>query len=154
MIGVPTARIFAQSAQSHERDARATENDHRSAQDAAWTAAKRCARGSRTAAHRRREEALFVGKVGPSLRANLAIAEQIICKRSWFAARETPKMRHVKLQPVRNRIDLADPSQVRGLKKKLHISADDLQRAVGTVGNSIAAVSKELQKTNPLTEAP
>ncbi len=62
-------------------------------------------------------------------------------------------MRHVKPQPVRNKIDLADPSQVRGLKKQLHTSAGDLQRAVGTVGNSIAAVSKELQKRNPATEA-
>jgi hypothetical protein len=62
-------------------------------------------------------------------------------------------MRHVKPQPVRNKIDLADPSQVRGLKKQLHTSAGDLQRAVCTVGNSIAAVSKELQKTNPATEA-
>lgn len=60
-------------------------------------------------------------------------------------------MRHVKPQPVRNKIDLADPSQVRGLKKQLHISAGDLQRAIGTVGNSIAAVSKECQKTNPAT---
>jgi hypothetical protein len=62
-------------------------------------------------------------------------------------------MRHVKPPPVRNKIDLTDPNQVRGLKKRLHISADDLQRAVGTVGNSIAAVSKELQKTNPASEA-
>jgi hypothetical protein len=62
-----------------------------------------------------------------------------------------PKMRHVKAQLVRNKIDLADPGQIRGLKKQLHISAGDLQRAIGTVGNSIAAVSKECQKTNPAT---
>ena len=61
-------------------------------------------------------------------------------------------MRHVKPPPVRSKIDLADSSQVRGLKKQLHISANDLQRAVGMVGNSIAAVSKEVQKTNPATE--
>jgi hypothetical protein len=79
----------------------------------------------------------------------LATAEQIICERNWFASRETPKMRHVKPQPIRNKIDLADPSQVRGLKKQLHISVDNLQRAVGTVGNSIAAVSKEVQRKNP-----
>ena len=30
-------------------------------------------------------------------------------------------MRHVKPQPVRNKIDLADPSQIRGLKKQLHV---------------------------------
>jgi hypothetical protein len=62
-------------------------------------------------------------------------------------------MRLTKLQPVRNKIDLADPSQVRSLKKRLHKSADDLQRAVGKVGNSIAAVSKELQSMTPVTEA-
>jgi hypothetical protein len=80
---------------------------------------------------------------------------QLVCKigRRLLQDRETPKVRHVKPQPVRNKIDLADASQVRGLKKQLHISADDLQRAVGTVGNSIAAVSKELLKTNPVTGA-
>jgi len=55
-------------------------------------------------------------------------------------------MRHARPQPVRNKIDLADPSQIRSLKKRLGISADDLQRIAGKVGNSIAAVSKELQK--------
>ena len=62
-------------------------------------------------------------------------------------------MRHTKPPLIRNKIDLADPSQVRALKKQLHISGDDLQRAVGTVGNSIAAVSKELKKKSPATEA-
>jgi hypothetical protein len=55
-------------------------------------------------------------------------------------------MRHAKPQPVRNKIDLADPCQIRSLKRRLGISADDLQRVVGKVGNSISAVSKELQK--------
>jgi hypothetical protein len=62
-------------------------------------------------------------------------------------------MRHAKPQPVRNKIDLADPSQIRSLKKRLHISADELQRVVGKVGNSIAAVSKELQQVTPVTDA-
>jgi len=55
-------------------------------------------------------------------------------------------MRHGKPQPARNKIDLADPSQTQGLKKRLGVSADDLQRVVGKGGNSIAAVSKELQE--------
>jgi hypothetical protein len=63
-------------------------------------------------------------------------------------------MRHARPQPVRNKIDLADPSQIRSLKKRLGISADDLQRIAGKVGNSIAAVSKELQKKNPVTAVP
>jgi predicted RNA-binding protein YlqC (UPF0109 family) len=62
-------------------------------------------------------------------------------------------MRHAKPPPVRNKIDLADPCQIRSLKKRLGVSADDLQRVVGKVGNSIAAVSKELQKQVPVTAA-
>jgi predicted RNA-binding protein YlqC (UPF0109 family) len=62
-------------------------------------------------------------------------------------------MRHARPAPVRNKIDLADPSHARCLKKRLGISADDLQRVVGKVGNSIAAVSKEVQKAAPATEA-
>jgi predicted RNA-binding protein YlqC (UPF0109 family) len=62
-------------------------------------------------------------------------------------------MRHPKPQPVRNKIDLADPSQTRSLQRRLGISADDLQRVVGKVGNSIATVSKEVQNATPATEA-
>jgi hypothetical protein len=65
-----------------------------------------------------------------------------------------PRVRHAKLQPIRNKIDLADPSQIRILKRRLGISADDLQRVVEKVGNSIAAVCKETepQKAIPMTE--
>jgi hypothetical protein len=61
-------------------------------------------------------------------------------------------MRRLKPAPIRNKIDLADPRQVRLLKKRLGISVDDLQRLVGKVGNSITAVSKEaeLAKATPL----
>jgi Protein of unknown function (DUF3606) len=61
-------------------------------------------------------------------------------------------MHRTKPQPIRNKIDLADPSQIRCLKRRLGISADDLQRVVEKVGNSIAAVSKELQRKTPVTE--
>ncbi len=63
-------------------------------------------------------------------------------------------MRHAKPQPIRNKIDLADPSQIRILRRRLGISADDLQRAVSKVGNSIAAVCKEIEprKAPPVTE--
>jgi len=63
-------------------------------------------------------------------------------------------MRHASPQPIRNKIDLADPSQIRVLKRRLGISADDLQRVVAKVGNSIAAVCKEIepQKAPPVTE--
>ena len=63
-------------------------------------------------------------------------------------------MRHAQPQPIRNKIDLADPSQIRILRRRLGISADGLQRVVAKVGNSIAAVCKEIepQKSIPATE--
>jgi Protein of unknown function (DUF3606) len=65
-----------------------------------------------------------------------------------------PKMRHAKPQLIRNKIDLADPSQIRILKKRLGISVDELLHVVEKVGNSIAAVSKEIevQKALPVIE--
>jgi hypothetical protein len=59
-------------------------------------------------------------------------------------------MRHVKPQPIRNKIDLADPNQIRILRRRLGISADDLQRVVAKVGNSIAAVCKEIEPQKPI----
>jgi hypothetical protein len=63
-------------------------------------------------------------------------------------------MRHAKPQPIRNKIDLADPSQSRIMRRRLGISAGDLQRIVAKVGNSIAAICKEIepQKSIPVTE--
>jgi hypothetical protein len=62
-------------------------------------------------------------------------------------------MRHAKPLATRNKIDVADASQVRILKKRLGVSSDDLHRVVAKVGNSIAAVTKEIecQKASPLT---
>ena len=54
---VPSERLIRPSSR--------TTSDRRGAQDAAGTAAKRYARASRAAAHRRRDEALVVDKVGP-----------------------------------------------------------------------------------------
>ena len=59
-------------------------------------------------------------------------------------------MRGAKPQPIRNKIDLADPTQIRAWTKRLGISADELQRMIAKVGNSIAAISKE----NELQNAP
>lgn len=62
-------------------------------------------------------------------------------------------MRHAKPQPLRNKLDLADPRQVRILKRRLGISADDLRRVVEKVGNSIVAVCKEIEaQAPPVTE--
>jgi Protein of unknown function (DUF3606) len=54
-------------------------------------------------------------------------------------------MRRAKPQPIRNKIDLADPAQIRAWTRRLGITVDDLQRVAGKVGNSIAAVSKEIE---------
>ena len=63
-------------------------------------------------------------------------------------------MRHAKPQPIRNKIDLADPSQIRILRRRLGISAENLQSVVKKVGNSIAVVGKEIepQTAIPATE--
>jgi hypothetical protein len=59
-------------------------------------------------------------------------------------------MRHAKPQPIRNKIDQNDASQVRFLRRRLGISADDLQRVVEKVGNSITAVCKEIEPKKAL----
>jgi Protein of unknown function (DUF3606) len=50
-----------------------------------------------------------------------------------------------KHQPIRNLIDLADAKQVRTLTKRLKISEDELRQIVEKVGNSIAAITKEVE---------
>ena len=59
-------------------------------------------------------------------------------------------MRRPKPLAIRNKIDLADASQTRILKKRLGVSGDDLHRVVAKVGNSIAAVTKEIELKKPL----
>jgi uncharacterized protein DUF3606 len=65
-------------------------------------------------------------------------------------------MQRVKHQPVRNKIDLTNASQVRAWTKRLDISADELRAIVNKVGDSVATVTKqiELQRTvHPLKRA-
>ena len=61
-------------------------------------------------------------------------------------------MRRPRPQPIRNKLDLADSRQVRSMKKRLRLSEDQLNEIVGRIGNSIAAISKEvaLMKAKPL----
>jgi hypothetical protein len=65
-------------------------------------------------------------------------------------------MRRIKPQPIRNRLDLADVRQVRSMKKRLRLSEGELNEMVGRIGNSIAAISKEvaLKKAPRLPAAP
>lgn len=46
---------------------------------------------------------------------------------------------------VRNSINLADPTQIRTLKRRLGISGADLRRIVEKSGESIAATTKEVE---------
>ena len=64
-------------------------------------------------------------------------------------------MRRPKHPSLRNKLDFADSQQVRLLKKRLGVSADVLLRTVEKVGNSIAAISKEveLQKASAIRGA-
>ena len=50
-----------------------------------------------------------------------------------------------KHQPTRNLINLADGKQVRTLTKRLKISEEELRQIVQKSGNSIAAITKEVE---------
>jgi len=61
-------------------------------------------------------------------------------------------MRRPKPQAIRNKLDLADPTQVRLVRKRLGLSDAELTSIVERIGNSIAAISKEaaLQRATTL----
>jgi hypothetical protein len=54
-------------------------------------------------------------------------------------------MQRIKHPPMRNKIDLSDPRQVRGWTRRLRIPPDELKMVVGKIGNSAAAVTKEVE---------
>ena len=54
-------------------------------------------------------------------------------------------MQRVKHPPIRNKIDLAESIQVRAWTRRLDISSDALKAIVDKVGNSVAAVTKEVE---------
>jgi hypothetical protein len=47
--------------------------------------------------------------------------------------------------PLRNKINLLDPMQVCAWSRRLDVSVDALKVAVDKVGNSVAAVTKEIE---------
>ena len=63
-------------------------------------------------------------------------------------------MNRKKSQPIRNKLDLTDKTQVRLLKKRLRLSETELTKIVDKSGNSIAAIAKEaaLQRAKELPE--
>jgi hypothetical protein len=53
-------------------------------------------------------------------------------------------MRRPKVQSTRNKLDMTDHIQVRIVTKRLKLSEGELTTMVGRIGNSIAALSKEV----------
>ena len=62
-------------------------------------------------------------------------------------------MRRLKPQSIRNQLDLADARQVRSVKKRLRLSEGELNEIVSRIGNSIAAISKEVSRQLQLPES-
>lgn len=62
-------------------------------------------------------------------------------------------MRRAKPQPIRNKIDLTDPAHIRAWTRRLGVTPGDLGRMVGKVGNSVAAVTKEIELRKVATPA-
>jgi hypothetical protein len=61
-----------------------------------------------------------------------------------FSQSGNAAMRRVKHPPIRNKINTSDPAQLRAWTRRLRVPADDLKAIVEKVGNSVAAVSKEV----------
>jgi hypothetical protein len=53
-------------------------------------------------------------------------------------------MRQRKPRPIRNTVDLADAKQVRVIKRRFRVSEAELSQIVDKIGNSIAAIGKEV----------
>jgi hypothetical protein len=53
-------------------------------------------------------------------------------------------MQRIKHPPLRNKINLAEPTEVRAWTRRLGVSADALKAVVDKVGNSVADVTKEI----------
>ena len=62
-------------------------------------------------------------------------------------------MQRIKHPPVRNKIELAEPTQVRAWTRRLDISTDELKAVVDKVGNSVAAVTKEVERQRTARKA-
>ncbi|MGJ5178094.1 DUF3606 domain-containing protein [Bradyrhizobium oligotrophicum] len=63
-------------------------------------------------------------------------------------------MRRARIQPTRNKLDMTDEAQVRVVTKRLKLSPDELAEMVGRIGNSIAAINKEVTQQRAAKAAP
>jgi predicted RNA-binding protein YlqC (UPF0109 family) len=53
-------------------------------------------------------------------------------------------MRRPRIQKIRNKLDVTDRAQVRVVTRRLHLSEAELTEIIGRIGNSIAAINKEV----------
>ncbi|WP_316194690.1 DUF3606 domain-containing protein [Bradyrhizobium sp. SZCCHNRI3052] len=63
-------------------------------------------------------------------------------------------MRRPKIQPSRNKLDMTDQAQVRVVTKRLKMSPGELTEMVERIGNSIAAITKEVTQQRAAKAAP
>jgi hypothetical protein len=63
-------------------------------------------------------------------------------------------MQRIKHPPIRNKINLAEPIQVRAWTRRLDISPDALKAVVDKVGNSVAAITKEIELRRTTCKSP
>lgn len=63
-------------------------------------------------------------------------------------------MRQQKVRPIRTTVNLADAKQVRAIKRRFRVSEEELTQIVSKIGNSIAAIGKEvaLQRATELMD--
>jgi hypothetical protein len=61
-----------------------------------------------------------------------------------FHSQGNAAMLRVRRPPIRNKINTTDPAQLRAWCRRLGVPAHDLKAIVDKVGNSVAAVSKEV----------
>jgi hypothetical protein len=54
-------------------------------------------------------------------------------------------MQRARHPPIRNKIDLTESTQLRAWSRRLDMSPDALRAVVDKVGNSVAAVTKEVE---------
>ncbi|MGZ5875792.1 MAG: DUF3606 domain-containing protein [Bradyrhizobium sp.] len=54
-------------------------------------------------------------------------------------------MQRIKRPPIRNKINMADPAQLRAWTRRLRVPANELKAIVEKTGNSVAAVTKEVE---------
>jgi Protein of unknown function (DUF3606) len=54
-------------------------------------------------------------------------------------------MQRIKRATIRNKINLTDPSHLRAWTRRLDLAPDELKAVIEKVGNSVTAVTKEVE---------